>query len=83
MQREVTFPEASTFAKENDLMFIETSALSGDGVEEVFLQCAKAILTKIDSGTIDVTNSACGVQVREAQPIQPGPANEQQQQCAC
>ena len=74
--------EASTFAKENDLMFVETSALSGDGVEEVFLQCAKAILDKIEKGAIDVTNSACGVQVREnvSTPLESKPTNDS---CAC
>ena len=48
-----------------DIFFIETSALSGDGVEEIFLQCARDILQKINDGVIDVTNSAYGVQVRE------------------
>jgi Ras-related protein Rab-4B len=33
--REVTYLEASRFAQENDLMFLETSALTGEGVEEV------------------------------------------------
>ena len=33
-----------------ELMFIETSALSGEGVEQVFFQCARSILSKIQSG---------------------------------
>lgn len=59
--REVTFLEASRFAQENgkflhdnylnsDLMFIETSAKTGENVEEVFVKCAKTILNKIESG---------------------------------
>jgi len=33
-------------------MFLETSALSGENVEETFLKCARTILTKIESGMI-------------------------------
>ena len=33
-----------------ELMFLETSALSGENVEETFLKCARSILTKIESG---------------------------------
>lgn len=31
-------------------MFLETSALTGENVEETFLKCAKSILSKIESG---------------------------------
>lgn len=31
-------------------MFLETSALTGENVEEAFLKCARNILTKIESG---------------------------------
>ena len=33
-----------------ELSFLETSALTGENVEEVFLKCARSILTKIDAG---------------------------------
>jgi hypothetical protein len=33
-------------------MFLETSALTGENVEETFLKCARSILTKIESGKI-------------------------------
>lgn len=33
-----------------ELMFLETSALTGENVEEAFLKCARTILNKIDSG---------------------------------
>ncbi|GLD58327.1 ras-related protein Rab-4A [Lates japonicus] len=51
--REVTFLEASRFAQENELMFLETSALTGENVEEAFVQCARKILNKIESGELD------------------------------
>ncbi|KAL4842122.1 hypothetical protein H8958_000838 [Nasalis larvatus] len=41
VDREVTFLEASRFAQENELMFLETSALTGENVEEAFVQCAR------------------------------------------
>jgi len=37
-----------------DVMFLESSARTGEGVEEVFLKCARTILSKIDSGTLTV-----------------------------
>ncbi|GAB5578387.1 ras-related protein Rab-4B [Prionailurus iriomotensis] len=51
--REVTFLEASRFAQENELMFLETSALTGENVEEAFVQCARKILNKIESESTD------------------------------
>ena len=52
-EREVTFMEASRFAQENDLIFLETSAKTGDSVEEAFLKCSKTILAKIETGELD------------------------------
>ncbi|KRZ37721.1 Ras-related protein Rab-4B [Trichinella pseudospiralis] len=48
-RREVTFMEASQFAQENGMLFLETSALTGENIEETFLRCARSILTKIES----------------------------------
>ncbi|MCL4146379.1 UNVERIFIED_CONTAM: hypothetical protein GTU68_036944, partial [Idotea baltica] len=49
-ERQVTFMEASRFSQENELMFLEASALTGENVEEAFLKCAKSILAKIETG---------------------------------
>ncbi|MFT7805646.1 ras-related protein Rab-4A [Arapaima gigas] len=67
--REVTFLEASRFAQENELMFLETSALTGENVEEAFVQCARKILNKIESGELDPERMGSG--------IQPGPSDVQ------
>lgn len=64
--REVTFLEASRFAQENELMFLETSALTGENVEEAFLKCAKTILAKIESGELDPERIGSGIQYGEA-----------------
>ncbi|XP_020894300.1 ras-related protein Rab-4B [Exaiptasia diaphana] len=60
--REVTFLEASRFAQENDLIFLETSALSGENVEEGFLKCSRTILNKIESGELDPDRMGSGIQ---------------------
>eukprot|EP00435_Cladocopium_sp_Y103_P039650 s1976_g10.t1 len=52
-KREVTFLEASRCAQENDILFLETSALTGEGVEDVFIKVARMILNKIEDGLID------------------------------
>lgn len=43
-------------------MFLETSALTGEGVSEVFLKCARTILTKIETGALDPDSMNSGVQ---------------------
>ena len=52
-ERQVTFLEASRFCQENDAMFMETSAMTGECVEEAFMKCARSVLSKIESGVID------------------------------
>ena len=42
-----------------ELMFLETSALTGENVEDTFLQCARSILTKIESGMTAFTENFC------------------------
>jgi len=67
-EREVSFLEASRFAQENELMFLETSALTGEGVSEVFLKCARTILSKIESGVLDPDRMNSGVQPGSRKP---------------
>ncbi|XP_026543529.1 ras-related protein Rab-4B [Pseudonaja textilis] len=85
--REVTFLEASRFAQENELMFLETSALTGENVEEAFLKCARTILNKIESGELDPERMGSGIQYGDAslrQPRQPRSSQAQaRQQCTC
>jgi len=52
-EREVTLLEASRFAQEHDLLFMETSALTGECVDEVFLKCTSSIVSKIERGLIE------------------------------
>uniref|UniRef100_A0A8U8BXJ5 Uncharacterized protein n=1 Tax=Geospiza parvula TaxID=87175 RepID=A0A8U8BXJ5_GEOPR len=86
-EREVTFLEASRFAQENELMFLETSALTGENVEEAFLKCARSILNKIDSGELDPERMGSGIQYGDAslrQLRQPrGAPAPTRQSCGC
>eukprot|EP01105_Mastigella_eilhardi_P020045 TRINITY_DN4750_c0_g1_i1.p1 TRINITY_DN4750_c0_g1~~TRINITY_DN4750_c0_g1_i1.p1 ORF type:complete len:248 (-),score=43.96 TRINITY_DN4750_c0_g1_i1:123-866(-) len=68
-EREVTFLEASRFSQENGLMFVETSCLTGENVDEVFMKCARTILSKINSGDIDPVSMGIGSQRGDKKPL--------------
>ncbi|KAG8723353.1 Ras- protein Rab-4A [Ceratobasidium sp. 395] len=51
--REVEWSEASKWAAENDVHFIETSSLTGDNIEKPFALAARAILLSIEGGQLD------------------------------
>lgn len=59
--RQVEWAEASRWAADNDLHFLETSSLSGDNVESPFLLAARSILLAIEAGTLDPEKSGSGV----------------------
>jgi len=59
--REVSFEEAQRFADENELLFVETSALTGEGVEELFLETARTVFARVQQGNTQL-NSAEGQQ---------------------
>ena len=61
-QRDVTYEEARQFAEENGLMFVESSAKTGDGVEEAFLETARKIYQNIQDGSLDLNAAESGVQ---------------------
>ncbi|KAH3745133.1 GTP-binding protein RAB4 [Pelomyxa schiedti] len=69
--RDVQYLEASRFSEEHGLIFVETSALTGDGVEDAFMKCGRTILSKINDGKIDPTTLS-GTK-KTIQPLPPGP----------
>ena len=49
-------------AIKNGLIFAETSAKTGDGIEDIFLKSAKEIAKHIDEGNYyDLTSEICGI----------------------
>lgn len=61
--RAVTYEEGEQFAKENGLIFLETSAKTAQNVEEAFINTAKKIYDKIQQGVFDVANEQNGIKV--------------------
>ena len=62
-QRVVSRDEAEKFAKENSLLYIETSAKTAFNVNETFLKTGKEVLTKILNGEIDPLTNNAGIKV--------------------
>jgi Ras-related protein Rab-14 len=77
-QRDVTYEEAAQFAKENGLIFLESSAKTGENVEEAFLRTAKLIFQSVQEGNVDlaadggVTKSTASITPTSPTDSQPG-----------
>lgn len=65
-RRAVTFEEGQQFAKENGLIFMETSAKTAQNVEQAFIETAAKIYRKIQDGVFDASNEANGIKVGSA-----------------
>ena len=59
--RVVSYDEGSEFAIKNGLIFEETSAKSGQGIEEIFLRSAKEIAKKMEENYYDLNSEICGI----------------------
>ena len=57
-KRVISFERGQNLAKENHMLFFETSALNGNGVEEAFQKSIELVDQKIRSGFYDLNNSA-------------------------
>ncbi|KAK4702225.1 hypothetical protein P7C70_g4000, partial [Phenoliferia sp. Uapishka_3] len=64
-QRQVPYLEASRWAKEHDILFMETSSLTGDNVEQPFILLARSVLLAIESGKLDPERAGSGVSYGE------------------
>ena len=77
-ERQVSYMEASKLANDNsitfyilmlitiDIVYLETSALTGTGIEDTFLKVTRTILTKIETGAIDPESMGAGIQYGNA-----------------
>jgi len=62
-RREVSYEEGADFARENGLVFQETSAKTAQNVEETFVGTAKKISENIRAGVFDLRNEAHGIKI--------------------
>ncbi|CAH8572368.1 unnamed protein product [Schistosoma turkestanicum] len=62
-RREVGQEEAEAFARENNLLFLETSAKTGANVEQAFASTARAIYEHLQLGLLDINNDANGIKL--------------------
>lgn len=70
-ERVISFNEASKFCQENEIMYIESSAFLGQGIEELFFTLSKSILNKVEEGKIlleNGTNVSNKVNIYKSQP---------------
>ena len=57
----MTWEEGNLFAKKNDLLFIETSAKTGENVDNIYLTSAKAIFQNIMNNSYDLSDEQVGI----------------------
>ena len=63
--REVTYDEGAQFAESNNMVFLETSAKTGDNIKEIFNKSVKQIDQNIIDNMYDLENESCGIRVGE------------------
>ncbi len=79
----MTFLEASRIAQEKGTMYVETSSLTGENVDDVFLKVARSVLQKIQDGKMDDgtmrKRDAAGEPLKDSGVVTPSPTSG----CSC
>ena len=66
-ERDVKREEGEAFAREHNLIFMETTAKTAANVKEAFIKSAREIYDKIQEGIFDVNNEANGIKIGPVQ----------------
>ena len=61
--RAVSIEEAQAFANQHNLIYVETSAKTGNNVDAAFVNTAKEIMQKIENAEYDLSNEQCGIKI--------------------
>ena len=64
-KRKVSYEKGIEFAQRNNINFIETSAKSGENVENLFYNCTNEIANRIKNNEYDLSDDSCGIKVGE------------------
>ena len=59
--REVSYEEGQAFAKSHNMIFLETSAKTGDNISEIFEKSVNQIEQNIKDNKYDLENDSCGI----------------------
>lgn len=62
-KRMVSAEEGQRFARENNMIYMETSAKLSHNVEPVFIETGKMIYQKIQAGNLDMASETSGVRM--------------------
>ena len=61
----VSFEEGKKFADSNDILFFESSAKTGNNVEDIFYKSAECISQRINKNVYDLESDSCGIKLGE------------------
>ena len=64
-ERRVSFDEGKKFADSNNILFFESSAKTGNNVEDIFYKSAECISERIIKNDYDLESDSCGIKLGE------------------
>ena len=62
-QREVSYEEGEAYAKEHNMLFLETSAKTGNNIGDIFEKSLNQIAKNIKNNVYNLENDSCGIRV--------------------
>ena len=60
-ERQISYEEGASYAEKNNMLFIETSAKTGQNIGNLFLKSVEVIHDRIQEGYYDLSNGTCGI----------------------